>query len=131
MYDNILKALSQPKPSQQKQLSLEEKNRNYQLFDELMKKGISLDDLLKAADGRKEAPGIEAGVFTVMEEAVKEDEKVAEFRKKASDLKSQIITEICLKDDRYRTALEEYRKAVSEAYVRSKEEIKSEAPIGG
>lgn len=134
MYENILQALSQPKPTQTKQLSLQEKSRNYQLFDELMKKGISLDDLLKVAEGKKDTPAIDTTVFTVMEEAVKDDESVVRTRRTASDIKSQVISELCMKDDRYRMALEDYRKAVSEAYVRNREalkDIKSEEQIDG
>lgn len=120
-YDNILKALSQPKQGQTRVLSLEEKNRNYQLFDEIMKKGISLEELLHVADGKKTPDTISTEVFSVMEEAVKEDEKVTEARLKASKMKAEVLSEICMKDERYRTVLEEYRKVVSEAYVRNKE----------
>lgn len=86
-----------------------------------MKKGISLEELLRVADGKKTPDTISTEVFSVMEEAVKEDEKVTEARLKATKMKAEVLSEICMKDERYRTVLEEYRKAVSEAYVRNKE----------
>lgn len=121
-YDNILKALSTPKQGQTKILSLEEKNRNYQLFDELMRKGVSLDELLRVAEGKRTPDAITTEVFSVMEDAVKEDEKVKVAREKATRLKAEVLSEICMKDERYRTALEEYRKVVSEVYVHNKED---------
>ncbi len=120
MYENIIKALQKTDGQNRTGLTPEQKSRNYQIFDELMKKGVSLEDLLKNADTPKDT-GIASEVFSVMEEAVKDDDAVKAGRKKACDIKAQVITEICMKDERYRTALTEYRELVSRTYIACRE----------
>lgn len=145
-YSNILKALgqsenttqnvlqsnqsTQPMPTTSQGLSLEQKARNYKIFDELMKQGVDLqsvinksknaDNLEKQIETMKKGD-VDAELFSIMESAVKGDDEVKKARQRASEIKSRIITELCIRDPTYAEALHEYRRAVNQAYIRLKE----------
>lgn len=128
-YSNILNAINGPK------LSASQISENYKAFDEIQKQGIYLPDLIKRIEDLEQkvktvesVPDMSAEVFTVMESAVKDDDAVKIARKKAQDLKSRILTEMCLKDPRYKSALDEYRATVNRIYVASREEKKEDSP---
>lgn len=126
-YSNILNALQPSKltPAQQAE--------NYKAFDEIQKQGVSLPELLKKIGEMEtrlktiesvKAPDMSSEVFSAMEVAVKGDPEVKLAKQRASDVKSRIISEMCLKDERYRKAIEDYRATVSKAYVAKNEEVK-------
>lgn len=128
-YANILNAINGSK------LTPSQISENYKAFDEIQKQGVYLPDLIKRIEDLEQkvksvetVPDMSAEVFTVMESAVKDDEEVKVARRKAQDLKSRIITEICVKDPRYKSALDEYRATVNRVYVASREEGKGDSP---
>lgn len=114
-------------------MSNQQKAENYTAFNELMNNGVYLPDLLKkiqsleekveAMDRPKENP-IDAELFGVMEQAVKEDPAVADARRRLQVAKTRVISELCIKDEEYRKLFDEYRRKVNAAYVQSREEIK-------
>lgn len=111
-------------------LSMSQKAQNYKLFDELMKNNVDLSEVLKNAkksddlqrqlDSAKKTE-VDAELFAIMESAVKGEPSVKSARQRASDVKSKIITELCIKNPEYAEALHEYRRAVNEAYIKLKE----------
>lgn len=134
VYDNILKALSkQEEPAPQAGLTLQQQSDNYSAFSDLMKQGVYIPDLLKRIDAleaqvkeqgqRKDT--IDADLFSVMEASVKGDEEVKAARQRLADEKSRVISEMCARDEGYRSALDAYRRTVNAAYIRSKESTDS------
>ena len=129
-YDNILKALNQPQQPAPAQggLTFQQQSDNYAAFSDLMKQGVYIPDLLKRIDAleaqvkeqgqRKEV--IDADLFAVMEASVKGDDDVKAAKQRLADEKSRVITEICSRDEGYRTAMEAYRRTVNAAYIRFK-----------
>ena len=129
-YDNILKALNQPPQPAPAQggLTFQQQSDNYSAFSDLMKQGVYIPDLLKRIDAleaqvkeqgqRKEV--IDADLFAVMEASVKGDDDVKAAKQRLADEKSRVISEICSRDDGYRTAMEAYRRTVIAAYIRFK-----------
>ena len=129
-YDNILKALNQPQQPAPAQggLTFQQQSDNYAAFSDLMKQGVYIPDLLKRIDAleaqikeqgqRKEV--IDADLFAVMEASVKGDDDVKAAKQRLADEKSRVISEICSRDDGYRTAMEAYRRTVNAAYIRFK-----------
>lgn len=128
-YDNVLKALKGGSG-----LDYKQQQENYDAFNKLMAEGVYLPDLVKKVgeidDLKKRLESIEskpnrmdAELFSVMEQAVKNDPSVKTARQKAADIKSEIISEICLKDARYKEALDEYRRQVNAAYIQRKETV--------
>lgn len=127
-YGNILKALGNEDP-QQGGLTYQQQTENYQAFSDLMKQGVYIPDLLKRIDALEaqvreqstKKDTMDADLFSVMEAAVKGDDEVKAAKQRLADEKSRVISEICSKDERYRQAMESYRRAVNAAYVRHKE----------
>ena len=128
-YGNILKALGK-EGSQQDGLSYQQQTDNYQAFSDLMKEGVYIPDLLKRIEtleaqvreqGAKRDT-LDADLFSVMESAVKGDPDVKQARQRLAEEKTRVITDLCMRDDGYRGAMESYRRAVNSAYVRSKED---------
>lgn len=126
-YSSILKALEKDDP-QQGGLSYQQQTENYAAFSDLMKQGVYIPDLLKRIDAleaqvkeqgqRKEV--IDADLFAVMEASVKGDDDVKAAKQRLADEKSRVISEICSRDEGYRTAMEAYRRTVNAAYIRFK-----------
>ena len=126
-YSSILKALEKDDP-QQGGLSYQQQTENYSAFSDLMKQGVYIPDLLKRIDAleaqvkeqgqRKEV--IDADLFAVMEASVKGDDDVKAAKQRLADEKSRVISEICSRDEGYRTAMEAYRRTVNAAYIRFK-----------
>ncbi len=127
-YSNILSAVSaQPK-------DYNRLNDNYRLFNELQSKGMSLADVIKRAESaddlkrqvdeleRKAVTSTDTASFKAMESAVKDDPDVQDAKKGLQEIRSQIITELCAADPRYRDASERYHNTVNDAYVKRKEE---------
>ena len=122
MYDNILKAVG----SQGNGLSASQQSDNYKAFSELMQQNVYIPDLLKkisdleqkvdALDKPKDNP-IDAELFSVMEQAVKDDASVVNAKRLLQNEKTRVISELCIRDDAYRKAFDEYRRAVNAAYV--------------
>ena len=128
-YANILNAINGPK------LTPSQMSENYKAFDEIQKQGVYLPDLIKRIEDLEQkvktvgtSPDMTSEVFSVMESAVRDDESVKVARRKAQDIKSRILTEMCIKDPRYKAALDEYRATVNRVYVASKEEKKEDSP---
>ena len=120
-YDNILKAVGGGN-----QLTTAQQSDNYSTFSEMMKQGVYLPDLLKRLDAMekklseiekpKENP-IDAELFGVMEQAVKDDPGVVNAKRVLQNERSRVISELCVRDDGYRKAYDEYRRTVNAAYV--------------
>ncbi len=107
---------------------------DYNLFDRLRKEGRSLQDIVRQAEeaealrkqmdemGRTK-PRMDAAVFSLMEEYVRDDPEVAVARNRLLDMRNAIISELCMKDNRYRGEFESYRNTVQERYVKAREGI--------
>ena len=139
-YDNILKAMSGQNQSQppvheesnkiSRQLSTLEQSQNYETFSMLMKEGVYLPDLIKRLDNMEaKVKALEsqpkqdtnAELLAVMEQAVKNHPEVKASRQHVADVKSAIITELCMQDQRYRDALESYKTMVNKVYIQTRE----------
>ena len=139
-YDNILKAMSGQNQSQppvheesnkiSRQLSTLEQSQNYETFSMLMKEGVYLPDLIKRLDDMEAKVKVlesqpkqdtNAELLAVMEQAVKNHPDVKASRQHVADVKSAIITEMCMQDQRYRDALESYKTMVNKVYIQTRE----------
>lgn len=118
-YQNILNAIGAKQT--ESPLTMEQRARNYEAFDRIMKEGIYLPDLMERQPNNEP---ISADVFAVMEDAVKDVQDVRDAKRRMSEEKARIIMEMCMKDAGFREARERYAKAVSEAYVKSKDHDK-------
>lgn len=134
-YSNILKALggtpqaNEPAPSMGG-LSMAQQAENYDLFSKMMKEGVYLPDLIKRLDNMEaKVKALEsqpkqdtnAELLAVMEQAVKNHPDVKASRQHVADVKSAIITELCMQDQRYRDALESYKTMVNKVYIQTRE----------
>ena len=134
-YSNILKALggasqaNEPAPSTGG-LSMAQQAENYDLFSKMMKEGVYLPDLIKRLDNMEaKVKALEsqpkqdtnAELLAVMEQAVKNHQEVKVARQHVADVKSAIITEMCMQDQRYRDALEAYKTTVNKVYIQTRE----------
>lgn len=123
-YSNILNALGR-----ESKLSYQQQADNYNAFSKLMSDGVYLPDMMDRLDTlerkvsamEQTAPDMNRELFAVMEAAVKSDEDVKDAKRRLADVKSEIITEMCLKDARFKDAWDAYRTAVNAAYVRRSE----------
>lgn len=125
-YENILNAVKSSK------LTPAQEIENYSAFSELQKQGVYLPDMVKKMSEFDEMkkrldelsaskPSVDAELFAVMEQAVKGDEHVRDARARMNAEKSRILTEMCMRDEGFRRASDEYRRAVNAAYIASKE----------
>lgn len=134
-YSNILKALggtpqaNEPAPSMGG-LSMAQQAENYDTFSKLMREGVYLPDLIKRLDDMEtkiktleSQPRHDANaeLLAVMEAAVKSNQEVKTSRQKVADAKTMIINEMCMKDPRYRQALEDYKTTVNRVYIQTRE----------
>ena len=139
-YSNILKALggtsqaTEPVPSAGG-LSMAQQAENYDLFSKMMKEGVYLPDLIKRLDDMEaKVKALEsqpkhdanAELLAVMEAAVKNHPEVKASRQKVADAKTAIINEMCMKDPRFKDALEEYKTTVNRVYIQTRENDGSE-----
>lgn len=133
-YSNILKALSAPQNNMPAPstggLSMVQQAENYTAFDELMKQGVHIPTLIKRLDEMEsKVKALEsqprhdtnAELLAVMEQAVKNDPEVKAARQRVADVKTSIITELCMKDPRYCEALEAYKTTVNRIYIKRRE----------
>ena len=116
-------------------LTMEQQSANYAAFNELMKEGISIPDLLKRMDDMESKiktlesqpkHDTNAELLAVMEAAVKNHPEVKASRQKVADAKTAIINEMCMKDPRFKDALEEYKTTVNRVYIQTRENDGSE-----
>lgn len=124
-YDNIRAAINSGKG-----LTAQQQAENYDLFGKMMKEGVYLPELVKKIDALeaeikeikkpKESP-MDAQLFAVMEQAVRDDPEVQNAKRKLQDEKTRIISELCMADENYRQLFDSYRTAVNAAYVGKKE----------
>ena len=107
-----------------------EQSQNYETFSMLMKEGVYLPDLIKRLDDMEaKVKALEsqpkqdtnAELLAVMEQAVKNHPDVKASRQHVADVKSAIITEMCMQDQRYRDALESYKTMVNKVYIQTRE----------
>lgn len=127
-YGNILKALGKEDP-QQGGLTYEQQSANYSAFSQMMKDGVYIPDLLKRIETLEaqvkeqstKKDTLDADLFSVMEQAVKGDPDVKRARQRLAEEKTRVISEMCMRDDGYRGAMESYRRAVNAAYVHTRE----------
>ena len=96
----------------------------------LMKEGVYLPDLIKRLDEMESKiktlesqpkQDTNAELLAVMEQAVKNHPEVKASRQHVADVKSAIITEMCMQDQRYRDALESYKTMVNKVYIQTRE----------
>ena len=96
----------------------------------LMKEGVYLPDLIKRLDSMEaKVKALEsqpkhdanAELLAVMEQAVRNHQEVKVARQHVADVKSAIITEMCMQDQRYRDALEAYKTTVNKVYIQTRE----------
>ena len=129
-YSNVLKALQEMQGSAQG-LSYAQQSENYSTFSELMRKGVYLPDMLKRLDElESKVKTLEtqpkhdanAELIAVMEASVKSDPEVKKARQKVADIKTAIISEMCMRDPRYADAVEEYKTTVNRVYIASREQ---------
>ena len=117
-YANILKAL------RTEGMTVDKKAENYRAFDELMKQGVSLPDLmqrLETLEARvKEMDEPQAEVFAMMESAVSEDPDVVKAKARREEVMERLLTESCMRDRRFAEADRDYRATVNAAYVKAK-----------
>lgn len=127
-YSNVMKALQGMQSAGG--LTYEQQSENYNAFSDLMRKGVYIPDLLRRIDelesevkALEARPGrdADADLLAVMESAVHDDAEVVDARRRLSDLREAIITEMCLKDPRYSQASESYRTTVNRVYVAQRE----------
>jgi len=124
-YDNIRAAINSGKG-----LTAQQQAENYDLFGKMMKEGVYLPELVKKIDALeaeikeikkpKESP-MDAQLFAVMEQAVRDDPEVQNAKRRLQDEKTRIISELCMADENYRQLFDSYRTAVNAAYVGKKE----------
>lgn len=124
-YDNIRAAINSGKG-----LTAQQQAENYDIFGKMMKEGIYLPELVKKIDSLeaeikeikkpKDSP-MDAQLFAVMEQSVRDDPEVQSAKRKLQDEKTRIITELCMADENYRKCFDSYRTAVNAAYVGKKE----------
>lgn len=127
-YGNILKALGKEDP-QQGGLTYEQQSANYSAFSQMMKDGVYIPDLLKRIETLEaqvkeqftKRDTLDADLFSVMEQAVKGDPDVKRARQRLAEEKTRVITDLCMRDEGYRGAMESYRRAVNAAYVHTRE----------
>lgn len=119
-YANILKAL------RTEGMTVDKKAENYRAFDELMKQGVSLPDLMQRLESLEarvkemdEHPQ-DREVFAVMESAVSEDPDVVKAKARREEVMERILTESCMRDKRFAEADRDYRAVVNAAYVKMK-----------
>lgn len=124
-YENILNAVKS-------KLTPAQEIENYSTFSELQKQGVYLPDLVKKMgefDEMKKRvdelsaskPTVDAELFAVMEQAVRDDPAVKDAKHRMGEEKSRVLTEICMRDDAFRLASDEYRRAVNRAYIELKD----------
>ena len=133
-YNNILNALNGMNQQNPTMDDLNRRNENYRLVDKLNQEGVSLKDALgqieelkrEIEELKKPSKAVDEDLFAVKEAAVKDDPMVIEAKRKVSEEKTRVIAELCAKDAGFMAARDEYRRAVDQAYVRSKESTKTE-----
>ena len=128
-YNNILNAINGMNQQNPTMDDLNRRNENYRLVDKLNQEGVSLKDALgqieelkrEIEELKKPSKAVDEELFAVKEAAVKDDPMVIEAKRKVSEEKTRVIAELCAKDAGFMAARDEYRRAVDQAYVRSKE----------
>lgn len=120
-YANILKAL------RTEGMTVDKKAENYRAFDELMRQGVSLPDLMQRLESLEnrvkemdEHPQQDREVFAVMESAVADDADVVKAKAHRDEVMERILTESCMRDKRFAEADRDYRAVVNAAYVKLK-----------
>ena len=120
-YTNILKAL------RSEGMTVDKKAENYRAFDELMRQGVSLPDLMQRLESLEnrvkemdEHPQQDREVFAVMESAVADDADVVKAKARREEVMERILTESCMRDKRFAEADRDYRAVVNAAYVKLK-----------
>lgn len=128
-YGNILKAALGNTP-QNPGLTMQQRVDNQNVCNQMSEQGIYIPELLKRMDRMesemkelRDAPKqtVDRDLFRVMEASVKDDPKVREKKQLLSDTKTLIITELCMKDNRYKTAWDDYKTTVNAVYIERKE----------
>lgn len=108
-------------------MDLGKKAENYRAFDELMKQGVSITDLVQRLESLEnrvkemdEHPQQDREVFAVMESAVADDADVVKAKARREEVMERILTESCMRDKRFAEADRDYRAVVNAAYVKLK-----------
>lgn len=133
-YSNILNAINGMNQQNPTIDDLNRRNENYRLVDKLNQEGVSLKDALgqieelkrEIEELKKPSKAVDEDLFAVKEAAVKDDPMVIEAKRKVSEEKTRVIAELCAKDAGFMAARDKYRRAVDQAYVRSKESTNTE-----
>ncbi len=106
---------------------MDKKAENYRAFDELMRQGVSLPDLMQRLESLEnrvkemdEHPQQDREVFAVMESAVADDADVVKAKARREEVMERILTESCMRDKRFAEADRDYRAVVNAVYVKLK-----------
>ena len=120
MYDNILKAMNGGG------LTAAQKADNYNTFSKLMEENIYLPDLLRKVDALEKrldtigGQDTDADLFAVMESAVRDDGDVMKAHERLMNERTRVLSKICMSDESYKKASEEYRRTVNAAFIKYK-----------
>lgn len=123
-YENILKAMNGGKPGEG--LTTQQQSENYEIFSKMMREGVYIPDLIQKINAletkvdemsKPKESVMDAQLFAVMEQAVREDPSVQEARRRLQTEKTRIISELCMQDETYRKLFNEYRTTVNSAYI--------------
>ncbi len=126
-YENIINAIN---GNPGNGLTTQQQAENYDLFAKMMKEGVSLSNLVKKIDTlesevkdlkKPKTTPMDAQLFSVMEQAVRDNPEVQDARRRLQNEKTRIISELCMADEAYRKLFDEYRTTVNACYVSIRE----------
>lgn len=80
-----------------------------------------MDSRIKELEKGPKQSQMDIDLFAVMESAVKNDDRVKYARQRLQDEKTRVLSELCIRDEGYRKALEDYRREVNATYIRHNE----------
>lgn len=119
-YENIIRSLGLDKPT-----DYDRQVRNYEVFNRLMKEGADLQEIVDRASNPPQPP-MDEGLFSAMEDAVRDVLEVKSAGKLRKEAVKCIIMRLCADDPAYQKANKEYRDAVIKAYTERKGESRGE-----
>ena len=122
MYDNILKYVG---ASSDNGLSYEKQAKNYEIFSDLMKKGVDLQELVEKANAPKE-PLMDESLFRAMENTVSDNKGVRSAKTDLDSMKDTILFRLCMTDPEYSRLYKEYKNEVIRAYTKKKDTLAKE-----
>ena len=107
----------------------EVQNDNFRLLEQMNKEGISLRDTLndiadlkkRMAEAESKKPQIDEDLFQVMEASGRDVDSVKSAKNRVTIEKNRVIADLCMKDEGFRKAYDDYKRVVNQAYIEKKE----------